>query len=193
MVIVFCLHEWAGQDCWFDSRWCNVFFDRKHVPVQSCDTNGSATHWAENETCHHDLCPDHWWSPLTTANACTAIVASFLSHRLVPFLSGAPGAGPTRSLTSLPFSLPLLCTSHCLYSVHTAPTKTPVGTDMYIDSLRHCRGQATNEQLEGFVFCSEVFHVRISSFLLSPLFPFCSVYPPLGSTSFLSPPPYVQR
>ena len=67
-------------------------------------------------------------------------------HSLVPRSPSRrmhPASRPTGSLT---LSHPFLCTSHCLYSVITSLTKTPVGTGKYINPP-HCRGQQKNKKL----------------------------------------------
>ena len=33
VVIMFCLHQWAGQVCWFDTGWCNSFWGHPHLAV----------------------------------------------------------------------------------------------------------------------------------------------------------------
>jgi len=94
------------------------------------------------------------------------LIASFFSLFSLP-VHPVSGARPARLLI---LSLPLLCSSHCFYPVLTASTKMPVGTDMYINSPPHCRGQPTNQQLEVLAFRLEPF---VCAFVPSctPLFP----------------------
>jgi len=65
--------------------------------------------------------------------------------------------------------VPFLCyVSHCPYSVLTVLTKTPVGTDLYINSPPHCRGiHLSNNQK--FNPSSRAFCVRILFRLALPL------------------------
>jgi len=78
-----------------------------------------------------------------------------------------------RSVVPFPCDAP-----HCPYSVLIAPTKTPVGTIMHMNSP-HCRGKPSNNKK--LFFRSEL--SRAHSFLLA--LPFFSVYLPFGSTSLL--------
>jgi len=83
----------------------------------------------------------------------------------------------------MPFPVPLvpsLCyVSHCPYSVLTVLTKTPVGTDLYINSPPHCRGIHLSNN-EKFNPLSRAFCVRILFRLALPLsfsssLPVCTV------------------
>ena len=68
--------------------------------------------------------------------------------------------------------VPLLLTSHCLYSVLIAPNKAPVGRLMHINSFTHCEGDPIN-QLHNLSLSFELFYVRVRSLFLSlSLFPF---------------------
>ena len=86
------------------------------------------------------------------------LIASFFSLFPVHPVSG------TRPTCSLSLSLPLLY-HHCLHSVLTASTQTPIHTDMYINSPHHSGGQPTdNQKFQRFVPSCSPFSLSLSTF-----------------------------
>ena len=81
-----------------------------------------------------------------------------------------------RPMRSLPLSFPFIYSSHCLYSVLTASTKTRVGTGMYINSPphSHCRGQPI---LRSFSLLFKVLRVCVRPLFLFSRFPFSFCLP----------------
>ena len=87
--------------------------------------------------------------------------------------------------------LPLLCSFHCILPVLTAPTKMPIGTDMYINLPTHCRGQLLRNQtfysfIQNHPCAYRPLDLTFSSFSLS-----LSTFP-LGRHLFLLQLPYIQ-
>ena len=105
----------------------------------------------------------------------TTATAMSLSSRLSPVILASHSLVPQ-------FPLPLLCSSHCLYSVLTASTETPVGsTVMYINPPPRCIGkEPTNPCLNNHI--NQKFRSFVQSLSSAHFVPSC---PPHSFSSSL--------